>query len=588
MFYRLSGRAVTAIGTAAFVLTLALLITSGGAASSDSADLVFGQSGEFTTATMNKGGLNASSLANPLGVAVDANGNVYIADDVNNRVLEYDNPVATDTIADRVFGQPDFTSNAAENNGGVSASSLSLPTGVALDAVGNLYVADYQNNRVLEYDTPLTTDTVADRVFGQPAFTSRRANNGGISASTLFWPVGVAVDSLGNLYIGDYYNHRVLQYDTPLTSDTVADRVFGQGGSFTTRICNSGGATASSLCFFGGGVVAVDLTGNLYVADAVNNRVLVYNTPITGDTVADVVFGQGGSFTTRIENNGGTSASGLFHPEGIAVDAEGNVYISETNNNRVLKYATPLTTDTVADEVFGQHGSFNTNIPNNGGISAGSLKAPRIGLAVDAGGNLYVADAINNRVLRYGNAGGPQGSPTAPPTAAPTAPPTAAPTAPPTAAPTAPPTAAPTAPPTATPFLPTASGGATNLLAPAECAGMTFDTVLVGTSSADTIIGTQGRDLLIGLGGGDYLAGQNGNDCVVGGDGNDTLKGDGGNDVIVAGNGSDFIIAGYGDDRAYGGSMPDVIQGNPDTDMCDGGVGPGDSASTCEVVANVP
>lgn len=571
MLYRLSGRTLMAVVTVGLALTLAILMTSGGAASGDSADLVFGQSGEFTTATMNKGGLSASSLANPLGVAVDAQGNVYIADDVNHRVLEYDNPMATDTIADRVFGQPDFTSNA-QNNGGVSASSLSFPTGLALDMAGNLYVADYQNNRVLEYYTPLITDTVADRVFGQPDFISRRANNGGISASTLFWPVGVVVDSLGNLYVGDYYNHRVLEYDTPATSDTVADRVFGQGGDFTTRLCNNGGITASSLCFFGGGVLAVDLTGNLYVADGTNNRVLVYDAPITSDTVADKVFGQGGSLTSRIANNGGVSASSLSNPDGIAIDAEGTVYINDTNNNRVLKYVTPLTTDTVADAVFGQDGSFSTNIADMGGISASSLKAPRIGLALDANGNLYIAEGINNRVLRYGNAGGPPtASPTAPPTASPTAPPTASPTAPPTAPPTISPTAPPT--PAATP--------------PQECAGMTFDTVLVGTSSADTIIGTQGRDLLIGLGGNDYITGQSGDDCLVGGDGDDSLSGDISNDVIVAGSGVDYISGGSGDDRSYGGADNDLMRGLLGTDSCDGGAGT-DWAFTCESVANVP
>ena len=85
-----------------------------------------------------------------------------------------------DPSADRVFGQPDFTSNL-NNNGGLSASSLYIATGVAVDAQGNLYVADLFNHRVLEYDTPATTDAVADRVFGQPDFTSNIPNNGGVS-----------------------------------------------------------------------------------------------------------------------------------------------------------------------------------------------------------------------------------------------------------------------------------------------------------------------------------------------------------------------------------------------------------------------
>ena len=85
-----------------------------------------------------------------------------------------------------------------------------------MDASGNLYVADEGNSRVLEYNTPLSTDTTADLVFGQGgSFTSAVINSGGVSASSLYYPTGVAVDAGGNLYVADYGNHRVLEYDKP-------------------------------------------------------------------------------------------------------------------------------------------------------------------------------------------------------------------------------------------------------------------------------------------------------------------------------------------------------------------------------------
>ena len=132
-----------------------------------------------------------------------------------------------------------------------------------------------------------------------------------------------------------------------------ANRVFGQGGSFTSNTANNGGVSADSLEFPKG--VAVDADGNLYVADNGNNRVLEYNTPLTSDTTADIVFGQGGSFTS---NNIGVSADSLHSPTGIALDAGSDLYVADNVNNRVLEYNTPLTTDTTADAVFGQGGIF--------------------------------------------------------------------------------------------------------------------------------------------------------------------------------------------------------------------------------------
>ena len=88
----------------------------------------------------------------------------------------------------------------------------------------------------------------------------------------------MTVDAVGDLYVADYYNQRVLEYNTPLTTDTVADQVFGQAGSFATRTCNLGGVSDSSLCNpFG---VAVDASGNLYVTDDNNSRALEYDSPL--------------------------------------------------------------------------------------------------------------------------------------------------------------------------------------------------------------------------------------------------------------------------------------------------------------------
>jgi sugar lactone lactonase YvrE len=384
-----------------FVLLLGLIVTGlaaparqAQAATLDTtADHVIGQP-NFTSNTANNGGVSASSLNFPYGMVLDAQGNLYIADSDNNRVLEYDSPLTTDLVADRVFGQPDFTSNAA-NNGGVSASSLYRPTDVAVDQQGNLYIADTWNNRVLKYDSPLTTDASADRVFGQPNFTANIANNGGISASSLNTPAGLAFDSQGNLFIADLNNHRVLGYALSLGISANAVYLIGQP-DFTTNTANNGGISASRLN--SPAELVLDSQGNLYISDFGNHRVLEYDGPVASLMAADRVFGQP-NFTSNASNNGGVSANSLSYPYGLAVDASGSLLVADSNNHRLLVYNAPLTTNSTADRVFGQP-NFTSNTPNNGGLSASSLGYP-LAVTLDTQGNLYTTEVGNNRALVF-------------------------------------------------------------------------------------------------------------------------------------------------------------------------------------------
>ena len=353
-------------------------------AQSTAADVVYGQLGSFTTNGPNDGGITANSLFLNSDVALDTSGNLYVADSVNNRVLFYP---AGSTTATRVYGQLGSFTTDIPNNGGVGPHGLDNPTGVALDSSGNLYVADQSNNRVLFY---LAGNTTPARVYGQfGSYTSNIQNIGGLSANGLDAPRGVALDSSGNLYVADLVNNRVLFY---LAGSTTATRVYGQLGSFTTNTPNNGGTGANSLDLPYG--VALDSSGNLYVSDYANNRVLFY---LAGSTTATRVYGQLGSFTTNLENNGGLNANSLDEPVGVGVDSSSNLYVSDYANNRVLFYPSGGTT---ATRVYGQLGSFTTSTANNGGISANSLNEPE-GVALDSSGNLYVSDYANSRVLAY-------------------------------------------------------------------------------------------------------------------------------------------------------------------------------------------
>ena len=314
-----------------------------------SADLVVGQA-DFVSSGA---GLTAGNLANPQGAAVDASGNLYVSDFNNNRVLEYDDPFAACQSfpcvarpAHLVFGQDGFTAGACNRGGAASADTLCNPQGLALDADGNLYVADQNNSRVLEYNLPLSTDTTADLVIGQADFQSNVCNFVP-SDNNLCDPHAVALDAAGNLYVADSGNDRVLEYKAPLSTDMAAAFVIGEP-NFQSAVCAGpmrSAVSAKTLCApFD---LAVDGAGNLYVADLPSSRVLEYNAAIaTGNQTADVVFGQNGKFNSDICFNGThghpVSAEGLCMPAAIALDAAADLYVADTNNNRVLEYDQPI------------------------------------------------------------------------------------------------------------------------------------------------------------------------------------------------------------------------------------------------------
>ncbi|WP_331107688.1 PKD domain-containing protein [Archangium sp.] len=360
------------------------------------ADRVFGQGGSFFTTTCNLGGgPSATTLCTPTGLAVDGTGDLHVSDQGNHRVLRYASPLS-DQVADGVLGQTSLARNAPNR---VDERGLTNPTRLAIDVSvtpNRIYVADTDNHRVLGWSsaTGFASGAPADKVIGQPDFETSGCNTGGAGARTLCYPRGVTVDAAGNLYVADTNNNRVLVFDAPFTSDAVADQVWGQA-AFTGVACNSGGLGAGTLC--GPWGVGLDTAGNLLVADSGNHRVLLFNGGRMGDTLADQVSGQTG-FTTGTCNTGGISAQTLCNPRGLALDASGNIYVADYGNSRVLEYnASPL--DAVADRAFGQ-ASMTSGACNAGGISGSSLCNPG-SVAVDGAGNVWVGDEGNARVLGY-------------------------------------------------------------------------------------------------------------------------------------------------------------------------------------------
>lgn len=368
-----------------------------GQPSDASADVVLGQPNFTSNADT---GPSRARIGYPMGAAYFVRGDshfLYVCDQTYSRILIFDRAdrLTSGQPAYAVIGQGTFDFGSANRtNPAPYAESLHSPADLFVDARGDLYVADYGNNRVVVFRDPIGTDFAADSVFGQTSFATRTANLGGVGASSLSGPLSVAVDAEQNVYIADGNNHRVLIYFDPLNTDLAADRVLGQGGGFASNTANLGGVSASS--FNNPYRLRLDLSGNLYVTDINNSRGLIFNTPVEEDQVADAVIGQP-NFTTGSANTGGRTASSISEPCSLGVDAYANLYMADWGNNRVLFYKRPLAEDTVADVVFGQNdfASADTFAP-----TALSLwGAQRIDF--DPAGNLYISDCYNSRLLKY-------------------------------------------------------------------------------------------------------------------------------------------------------------------------------------------
>jgi uncharacterized protein (TIGR03437 family) len=367
-------------------------------------DAVYGQP-DFTTFTANSSGVSASSLNGPTATAFDSAGNLWVADTGNNRVLRFAASTLNNVVppsADTVVGQADFASDSSNRGGVVSGAGLNTPFGLAFDSQSNLYVSDFNNTRVLKFAAPLGPSAqgpTAATVFGEPDFVSHGVS-GTASASTMDGPVGIAVDSKGNLYVAVPKDNRVMVFPP---AGGAAVSVFGQS-DFVTTAPNAGVfPQASTNTLYDPWDVVVDANGNVYISDAENNRVLSF--PPSARS-AGQVWGQSDFMSCGVNEIKPTS---LYSPSKMAIDYSQSpfaLYVSDTGNNRVLIWqdAAHFRNGDPADLVIGQP-SLVTGFPNidtqsSVNPSSTSLSGPH-GLAVDAVGNLWVADTGNNRVLHY-------------------------------------------------------------------------------------------------------------------------------------------------------------------------------------------
>jgi trimeric autotransporter adhesin len=303
-------------------------------------------------------GADKAQLNSPTGVAVDGSGNVYIADSLNLRIRK----IAASTIS-TVAGNGVLSFSG--DNGQATAAQLNGPQGVAVDAGGTVYIADTANHVVRRIRGGVITTYAGNRSAGFGG------DGGAATSAQLNSPTGLAVDGAGNLYISDSANSRVRRVAANGTISTVAGNgTAGFGGD---------GSTATSANLYTPSGLAVDAAGNLYIADLSNNRVRKV-TP--GGTITTVAGNGSGGYA----GDGGPAVNArLSLPKAVAVDVVGNLFIADAGNKVVRQVNVSGQISTIAGNPL------NDNL-GDGGPAVNAQLGNVAGIAVDAAGNLYVSD----------------------------------------------------------------------------------------------------------------------------------------------------------------------------------------------------
>ena len=328
---------------------------TGGAPAANGQTLTFAGTG---SAGSSNGTGTSASFNQPLGTAVDAPGNIYVADAANELIRKITPAGVVSTFAG--------TGSSGAVNGTGTAASFYHPVGMCVDAAGNIYVADENNNMIRKISPAGVVTTLAGSG-------SQGSADGTGTAASFYNPCGVAVDAAGNVYVGDNSNNKIRK----ITAAGVVTTIAGSGA------VGSGDGTGTGATFNQPFSVTLDPFGNLYISDRYNHRIrkLVLATGVVS-TVA-------GSGTAGWADGTGPAAS-FNYPTTIISDASGNVFVADYHNNRIRKVTSGGVVTTLA-------GSATAGSANGTGTAA-TFNYP-FAISIDASGYLYVGD-LNTDLVR--------------------------------------------------------------------------------------------------------------------------------------------------------------------------------------------
>ncbi|MFI5192908.1 MAG: NHL repeat-containing protein [Chitinophagales bacterium] len=305
------------------------------------------------------GTATTAEFSSPYSVAVDNSGNVYVADYGNNRIRKITPDGTTSTFAG--------SGTAGTADGAGAAAQFTQPRSVAVDAAGNVFVCDYNNEDIRKITPAGVVSTVAGNGY------AGYADGQGTSAQFAS-PTSIAVDASDNLYVADLANERIRK----ITAGGMVTTLAGSDGYGLT----DGKGSAAQFHFPNG--IAVDAAGNLYVSDSQNNAIR----KITPDGTVSTLAGNGQQGYV----DGPGSSAEFDNPGAVTVDASGNVYVAGPDDDHIRK----ITPAGVVSTTTGNGGSGLVN----GSLSDARFNSPT-GLAVDAAGkNIYVAEYGNNDIRK--------------------------------------------------------------------------------------------------------------------------------------------------------------------------------------------